>query len=210
MDRVRNSRLVLLTPPVEDAARFAPALAAACSAAELAAVILRLAPAGDAEQLARIRMLASPVQKTGAALLIDGLPECVTASAADGVHVHGGDSVALARAALGRERIVGAGNLATRHDCMVAGEAGADYVLFGAPAIRQMAFSPMLERVSWWAEIFVIPCVAYAAETGEIAPLARAGADYIALGEETIWSSALGPAKALAAAAAFLPAKEPV
>jgi thiamine-phosphate pyrophosphorylase len=212
MDRAPNvSRLVLLTPTVADAARFAPELAAVCGsggpAADIAAVILRLAPASETELIARLRLLAPIVRKTGAALLLDGKNPLAVTGGADGVHVIGSE-VAAARASLGREHIVGAGDLDSRHECMVAGEAGADYLLFGGPEIRRTEFSDMLERVSWWTEIFVIPCAAYAAEAAEIEPLARAGADYIALGQEVIWSSA-DPAKALAVAAALLPAKEP-
>ena len=65
----------------------------------------------------------------------------------------------------------------------------------------------LIERVTWWAELFVIPCVAYAANASEIDPLVRAGADFIAVGEEIIWS-APDPASALATASAQLPVTE--
>ena len=70
---------------------------------------------------------------------------------------------------------------------MAAGEAGADYVMFGEPA-RGVAppLEATLERVGWWAEIFQTPCVAYAASLDDVAALAAAGADFIALGE-AVW-----------------------
>jgi thiamine-phosphate pyrophosphorylase len=82
------------------------------------------------------------------------------------------------------ERIVGAGRLRLRDDAMAAGEAGADYVLFGEP-IHGVAppLEATLERLEWWAEIFQTPCVAYAAQAADVAPLAAAGADFVALGE---------------------------
>ena len=43
-------------------------------------------------------------------------------------------------------RIAGVGGLATRHDSMVAGEAGADYVLFGEPAAD--GTRPSLEAIA--------------------------------------------------------------
>jgi thiamine-phosphate pyrophosphorylase len=68
----------------------------------------------------------------------------------------------------------------------------------------------LTERVTWWAEVFVIPCVAYAAHVEEIAPLVRAGADFIALGEEVVWNAADGPVAALTAASVHLEVAERV
>ena len=57
--------------------------------------------------------------------------------------------------------------------------------------------------MTWWAELFEIPCVGYAAGTDEVTPLSRTGADFIVLGD-WIWSAPEGAAKAIAAAAASL------
>ena len=48
---------------------------------------------------------------------------------------------------------------------MLAGEAGADYVMFGEPDRRggRPPFDAIVERVEWWAELFELPCVGYAA-----------------------------------------------
>jgi thiamine-phosphate pyrophosphorylase len=59
------------------------------------------------------------------------------------------------------------------------------------------------ERLTWWADLFEIPCVGYAAANDEVTPLVRTGADFIALGD-WIWSAPDGAAKAIAAAAASL------
>ena len=87
---------------------------------------------------------------------------------------------------------------------MNAGEAGADYVMFGEP--RRDGFTPpadqTVERVAWWAEIFEPPCVGYAAALEDIAPLVEAGADFVALAD-AIWS-APAPVEALAQARAIL------
>ena len=73
---------------------------------------------------------------------------------------------------------------------MAAGEAGADYVMFGEP--HRDGWTPPLaetaERVAWWAEIFETPCVAYAARLDDVATLAAAGADFVALGD-ALWSA---------------------
>ena len=48
---------------------------------------------------------------------------------------------------------------------MLAAESGADYVMFGEPDAdgARPPFEAIVERVEWWAEVFQIPCVAYAA-----------------------------------------------
>jgi len=77
-------------------------------------------------------------------------------------------------------------------------------VMFGEPR-RDGSIPPLadvVDRVDWWAEIFQTPCVAYAARLADVAPLAAAGADFVALGD-ALWSApALEPAIAAAAAAA--------
>ena len=68
---------------------------------------------------------------------------------------------------------------------MLAAEKNADYVMFGEP--NERGAPATLRRHSrprvWWAEVFQVPCVAYAAQLDEVAPLANAGADFIALGD---------------------------
>ncbi len=78
-----------------------------------------------------------------------------------------------------------AGGLASRDDAMTAAEAGADYVMFGEPdaAGARPSFAAVEDRIAWWAEVFEIPCVGYAASADEVAPLVKAGADFIALGD---------------------------
>jgi thiamine-phosphate pyrophosphorylase len=199
-------RLVLVTPVIDDAAAFAPLLAAACKAADVAAVILRLAPADEDELVNRIRVLAPEPHRVEAALLLDGRANLVESTDADGVLVAGAEAVVTARSALKGDRIVGAGRLESRHDAMTAGDNGADFVLFGEPDEhgKRPAAPALIERVTWWAELFVLPCVAYAARIEEIEPFVGAGADFIGLGSEVVWDSADGPAAALAAAASRL------
>src|SRR5262249_39651765 len=81
--------------------------------------------------------------------------------------------------------IVGVGGLASRHDAMSAGEGGADYVMFGEPDPRghRPTLDAIVERVAWWAELFVVPCVGYAAGLDEIEPLCAARAYFIAVGD---------------------------
>jgi thiamine-phosphate pyrophosphorylase len=178
-------RLYLVTPPVADAAAFSTLLAAALAAGDIAAVLLRLSDADERTQINRAKMLCPLVQDRGGALLLDGHADLVARAGADGAHMTGIADFTAALEQLKPERIVGVGGLATRHDAMVAAEAGADYVMFGesSAAGERPSFEAVEERVAWWAEVFEAPCVGYAASEAEVAPLVRAGADFIALGD---------------------------
>jgi len=214
MSAPQQQRLYLVTPPVEDAAAFAPALEAALAAGDVAAVLLRLADADERTRINRIKALAPIVQRRDAALLLDGMPALAARAGADGAHLSGVDAFVAALAQLKPDRIAGAGFLRSRHDAMLAAENGADYVMFGepdrfAPAGRRASFDAIVERLSWWAELFEVPCVGYAASLDEIGALGHTGADFIALGE-WIWNEPSGPAATIAEAArrlASAPAK---
>jgi len=198
-------RLYLVTPAIGDPAAFAGPLEHSLGAADIAAVLLRLAEAGERTLTERTKQIAAAVQPRDVALVVDNRPEIVARAGADGAHLSGVDKFAAALALLKPERIAGAGGLRSRHDAMLAGEAGADYVMFGEPDRngRRPSFEELQERLTWWADLFEIPCVACAAGKEEVAPLVRTGADFIALGD-WIWSAPEGAAKAVAAASASL------
>lgn len=184
-------RLYLLTPPIADAPAFVPSLVATLAASDVAAVLLRLTDADERTLINRAKAIAPLVQDKGAALLIEVCVDLVVRAGADGVHVRGMTAFDEAIERLKPERIVGVGGLATRHDSMVAAEAGADYLMFGEPDERGVrpAFEAIEERIAWWAELFEIPCIGYAASIDEIAPLVTAGADFVALGD-WLWRDA--------------------
>jgi thiamine-phosphate pyrophosphorylase len=178
-------RLYLVTPLVADAQAFSGSLAASLDAGDIAAVLLRLADADERTQINCVKALCLLVQDKGAALLIDGHLGVVARAGADGTHSTG---ITLFNEAIERlkpERIVGVGGLVTRHDAMIAAEAGADYVMFGEPDAsgERPSLEAIEERIAWWAEVFELPCVGYAASHGDIAPLVKAGADFVALGD---------------------------
>jgi thiamine-phosphate pyrophosphorylase len=187
-------RFYLVTPPVSDPAAFASELMPAVEAADIAAVLLRLADADEHTLINSIKDIAPPVQDRGIALLLEGRPELVARSGADGAHLNSTEALRAALEALKPDRIVGVGGLRARHDAMVAAESGADYVLFGS--VEEAA---NLERVAWCAEVLELPCVGYAREEAEIAALIEAGADFIAL--DYIWREPRRAGEMLAAAA---------
>ena len=125
--------------------------------------------------LERVKTLRILIQSNGAALLLDGHAGLVARAECDGAHLSGTDALKAAAPGLKPKYIAGCGGLGTRHDAMLAGESGADYVMFGEPNGRRPGFDAVLERVVWWAEIFQVPCVGYAADVDEVAALAARG-----------------------------------
>ncbi len=180
------TRLMLVTPPVADAEAMSFRLMQAFAGGDVAAVVLRLADGDERSRIERVKRLVGPVQSNNVALVVEAPAVIATRGGADGVHLTSGpEAVAEARSSLRDERIIGAGGLRARHDAMDVGEAGVDYVMFGEP--RPDGSMPplpaVLERASWWAEIFETPCVAYAPDAEAVAALVETGAEFVALGE---------------------------
>jgi thiamine-phosphate pyrophosphorylase len=204
-----RTRLYLVTTPLGDPAAFLRDLGPALDAGDIAALLLRLEPADERTLINRAKTVAAVVQGRDVALLLDGHADLAARAGADGAHLFGIAALTEAIGVLKPDRIAGAGGLRSRHDAMLAGEAAADYVMFGDPDRHggRPPFAAVTERLTWWSELFESPCVGYAASGDEITPLAQAGADFIALGE-WIWMQGEKPAAAVAAAAALL--AEPV
>jgi thiamine-phosphate pyrophosphorylase len=189
---------------VDDPAAVA-GLADAMSGADVAAVLLRLPDADERSLINLVKKVAPAVQDRDAALLLAGRDDIVARSGADGAHLGNVDALKDAVARLKPKNIAGVGGLRTRHDAMTAGEAGADYVMFGDldEAGNRASFDAIIDRVGWWAEVFEVPCVAYAARLEEIEALAAAGADFVAIGG-AVFDDPRGLKTALAEAAARL------
>jgi thiamine-phosphate pyrophosphorylase len=191
-------RLYLATPVVDDPTSLIATLPSLLAAADIAAVLVRLKPVDQRTMISRIKALAPPIQNSGAALLLHGQVELVARAGADGAHLTGIEAMQEALASLKPDRIAGVGGLATRHDSMAAGEAGADYVLFGEPdaAGQRPSVEAIAERLEWWAELFEPPCVGFAASGEEAYEFALAGADFVLVGD-FIWVDRRGAAAAL-------------
>jgi len=175
-------RLYLVTP--QDCTGVADQLVSILAATDVAAVLLQLPQCDERGQIDCAKTFAATVQSRGVALLLDGHADLAARAGADGAHLTGRDAFETAYTTLKPDRIAGCGGLASRHDAMVAAESGADYIMFGEPDAtgHRPPFSAVLDRVAWWAEVFEVPCVGFAATPEEVGPLAAAGADFVALG----------------------------
>jgi len=192
-------RLYLATPVVDDPSSLAASLPGLLAGADIAAVLVRLQPTDLRGMISRVKALAPAIQNAGAALLLDGQTEIVARAGADGAHVTGLKAFEEALPGLRPDRIAGIGGLTTRHDSMAAGELGADYVLFGEPDHdgKRPSVDAIAERLAWWAELFEPPCVGYAATRDETYEFARAGADFVLVGD-LVWGDPRGAGAALA------------
>ncbi|MBF0167247.1 MAG: thiamine phosphate synthase [Alphaproteobacteria bacterium] len=192
-------RLYLITPPVlSDLNAFAHQLERALDAGDVAVLQLRLKGAGDDEILGTASKLCPLVQSRGIAFLLNDRPDLAAKAGCDGVHVGQEDaSYAEARRLMGRDAIVGVTCHDSRHLAMEAGEAGADYVAFGAffpTSTKEAKTRTNPEILEWWASATVVPSVAIGGITPEnCAPLVRAGADFLAV-SSGVWGHPDGPA----------------
>jgi thiamine-phosphate pyrophosphorylase len=200
--RLHRPRLYLITPRLRDTETFAREVTAAVAAGDVAALLLRLEAADERTLTNRAKALAPAVQRHDVAFVLDGDPQIAVRAGADGAHLTGIAALTDGIEMLRPDRIAGAGGLRSRHDAMLAAESGADYLMFGEVDHGgwRPPFPAIAERLTWWSELFEPPCVGYAASLDEVAAIADAGADFVALGE-WIWTQMPGPAAAVAEAA---------
>jgi len=196
-------RLYLISPPKLDAKPFAETLKRTLGAGDVASFQLRLKDVRDDEIRDATERLMPIVQRAGVAFILNDRPDLAAELRCDGVHVGRDDAgVAEARAALGKDGIVGATCHDSRHLAIEAAEAGADYVAFGAffPTTTKDAKTVAdIETLRWWAEMMVVPCVAIGGITvANAAPLVEAGADFLAV-SSGVWAHPEGPAAAVMA-----------
>jgi thiamine-phosphate pyrophosphorylase len=204
-------QLYLITPPLIDET-MRDQLAAVLKAAPIACVLITTASSDEAQMKKTLQSLAPLIQQHDTALLTLNAPHIAMRAQADGCHIATqsetlADDLAQAIASIKPRGIIGVGNLKSKHDAMSAGERDIDYVMFGEPSADGYVapFEQRCERISWWADIFNVPCVAYAHNFDEIKLLCKAGADFIALGS-CIWHDLQGPAAAIAHAYSLLEA----
>ena len=193
-------KLYLISPPAigDD---FAETLAVTLDAGPVAAFQLRLKGIDDH----RIAALAGPLQAACAArevaFIINDSIGLAKRLGADGVHLGQDDGDPReARDLLGPDAQIGVTCHDSRHLAMEAGEAGVDYVAFGAfypTETTPTEHRPDPAILGWWSTLFELPCVAIGGITpANAAPLIAAGADFLAV-SGGVWNDPDGPAAAV-------------
>ena len=205
-ERTEPAKLYLISPH-EVGGAFPDRLKAALERGIAAAFQLRVKGVGEHE-LAR---LAEPLQRicadAGVAFIVNDSMSLAKRLGADGVHLGQSDGdVQEARALLGPSAQIGKTCHDSRHLAMEAGEAGADYVAFGAfypTTTKPSDYRPAPSILTWWSILFEIPCVAIGGITpGNGRPLVEAGADFLAVCQ-AVWGKE-DPAAAVGAFAEVL------
>ena len=202
-----KSQLYLISPAAIDES-FADTLAAALDGGPVAAFQLRLKGLDEH----RIARRAEPLQRLCAdrevAFIVNDSIALAKRLGADGVHLGQDDGDPReAREALGSSAQIGVTCHDSRHLAMEAGEAGADYVAFGAffpTTTKETLHRPEPSILGWWSTVFEIPCVAIGGITpANGAALVAAGADFLATCS-AVWAHPQGPAAGVAAFAEAL------
>jgi thiamine-phosphate pyrophosphorylase len=180
-----DCRLYLISPPRIAPKDFSGVLKDALKGGDVASFQLRLKGVPDDEIRRATDLLRPIVQANGTAFILNDRPDLAAELGCDGVHVGQEDaSYAEARRLL-PDGIVGVTCHDSRHLAMEAGEAGADYVAFGAffpTRTKEPRTKAEIELLRWWAEMMVVPCVAIGGITVANAPeLVEAGADFLAV-----------------------------
>ncbi len=190
-------RVYLITPPVLEPSTFANTLAAALDAGDVACVQLRLKGADDDALRRAVDVLRPVAWERGVAFLLNDRPDIAAETGCDGVHVGREDApYGTAREIVGASAIVGVTCHNSRHLALEAGEAGADYVAFGAffpTSTKEPETRAEIDIVRWWSSLTAIPCVAIGGITPKnCPPLIRAGADFLAV-VAAVWNHPEGP-----------------
>jgi len=181
-----------LISPLDVAGSFPDRLARALDVASVAAFQFRVKGL-DEHEAAR---LAEPLQRIcadrGTTFIVNDSISLAKRLGADGVHLGQSDGeVEEARRSLGRDAQIGVTCHDSRHLAMAAGEAGADYVAFGAffpSTTKEVEHQADLATLTWWQSIFELPCVAIGGITpANCGPIVEAGADFIAV-SGAVWN----------------------
>jgi len=189
-DRRPPCQLYLISP-LDVTGGFADRLARALDAGPVAAFQFRVKHVSQHEAA----RLAEPLQRICAdretAFIVNDDMALAKRLGADGVHLGQDDGDPReARQLLGPSAQIGITCHDSRHLAMEAGEAGADYVAFGAffpTETKETHHRPDPSILSWWVTLFELPCVAIGGITPANAPaLVAAGADFLAV-SNAVW-----------------------
>jgi thiamine-phosphate pyrophosphorylase len=152
---------------------------------------------------AAIRQLMPIAHQHDVAFILNDDPNLAAKFNCDGVHV-GQDDIPAHEAGkiIGDDKILGVTCHDSKHLAMLAGEAGADYVAFGAfyeTQTKQAKTQATPDILTFWQEFVELPCVAIGGITPDnAAPLVAAGADFIAA-SGSVWGHEQGAAAAVRA-----------
>ncbi len=210
-DAPPRCRLCLVTPPAYDARTLRPLIADALAGGDVASLIIT--PPADALEFqhAAEAFTGIAIDRNVAAIVVNDA-RIANYVKADGVHLErAAEPLADQVASLRKNRkIVGIGNLRSRHEAIEAGDMSPDYLFFGRldGDFTDAIFPKALELAAWWSSVTVIPAIVMGGrQVASVAEAAEAGIAFVAL-SEAVWAHPGGPAKAVAEASDRLASAE--
>lgn len=204
----RTPCMLYLISPLEVGGDFPDQLIAALDAGPVAAFQFRVKGLNKDEAAGLAEPLQAICAARDVAFIVNDDIELAKRLEADGVHLGQNDGDPReARRILGPNAQIGVTCHASRHMAMEAGEAGADYVAFGAfypTSTKAVEHHADPEILTWWQSMFELPCVAIGGITVDNARLlVDAGADFLAV-SGGVWAFPNGPAAAVRAFGSLL------
>ena len=200
-DETRGPCQLYLISPLEVDGGFPDRLARALDAGPVAAFQFRVKGVDQHRAAALAEPLQAICRARDVAFIVNDSIALAKRIGADGVHLGQDDGDPReARRELGPGAQIGVTCHDSKHLAMEAGEAGADYVAFGAfypTATKVVRHHPEPDILGWWTTLFEIPCVAIGGITPDNAgPLIAAGADFLAV-SGAVWNVPEGEAEAV-------------
>ncbi|HSO46431.1 MAG TPA: thiamine phosphate synthase [Rhizobiaceae bacterium] len=196
-DPSTRCRLVLILPPLPDAARV---LAEALAGGDVASVIMTQGSMDDASYQTHCEPLLKLAQEAGAAALMACEPRIAARTTADGVFIEAPREDARdVVARFSPHKIVGFGGAKERHRALELGEANPEFMFFGKTDgdIRPEPHPKNLALAEWWSHLVEIPCVVMGGSAIEsVVECAASGAEFVALGLAVV-SCTDGPREAV-------------
>ncbi len=201
--------LILIAPagaePAVQSAKLESAFGGMTTGHGIDAVLIG-AGMSETEALAAAADQVALVQGHGAAAIIVDHSRIAGRTGADGIHVGTGlADIKAATRTFKPDRIVGAGNLKTRHAAMEAGSENVDYVLFGQLRgdTHPEPHPKAVKLAQWWAELMQVPAVLVAGNSIATLDNLPRNIDFVAL-DRALWEYSGGPAAAIKKARSIL------
>lgn len=203
-------RIVLITPP--DGPGIDERVASALGGGDVASLIVPNYGRDEATFQDFAGRMTGIAHEHNVACVVAGEPRIAARVHADGVHIEGSlEDLEEAIEKHQAKMMIGCGDIRTRDDAMVFGEAEPDYLFFGKfgfdtkpePHPRNLALG------EWWSEVMQLPCIVLAgSDIASVIAVAKTGADFVAIGN-AVFGEGVEPAKVVAEANALLDASAP-
>jgi thiamine-phosphate pyrophosphorylase len=191
--------LYLVTPNWDDTARLLDLSEQALATGRVAMLQYRHKEAGPALREEQAGALLALCRRHGVPFVVNDYVELCEHVGADGIHLGGTDAeVALVRALLGPDKIIGASCYGDMPRALSAQLAGASYVAFGGfypSRVKKYAVTTKLDILDQARDLIRVPIVVIGGMTPEnAAPLVARGANMVAAISSVYQAESVGDA----------------